>query len=92
VIHAAINGHNRLPSEHLGGRQLPRQAREETGFAAAFIQVHWQKQHATCPARRTSVRWTPAVAKLTNEEVTIERRGECSAGGDRGDARAGPAH
>jgi transposase len=38
------------------------QAREGTGFATAFFQVDWEKQHATCPAgTRASVgrpRWT----------------------------------
>ena len=37
------------------------QAREGTGFAAEHCQIHWDQQHATCPAGKTRISWTPAV-------------------------------
>jgi transposase len=48
------------------------QAREGTGFAAAFFQVDWEQQHATCPAGHTSISWTPAVDKRTNQVIKIK--------------------
>jgi transposase len=48
------------------------QAREGTGFAAAFFQVDWEQQRATCPAGHTSISWTPAVDKRTNQVIKIK--------------------
>lgn len=48
------------------------QAREGTGFAAAHFQVDWEQQHATCPAGHTSISWTPAVDKRTNQVIKIK--------------------
>lgn len=48
------------------------QAREGTGFATAFFQVDWEKQQATCPAGHTSISWTPAVDKRTNQVIKIK--------------------
>ena len=48
------------------------QAREGTGFAVAHFQVDWEQQHATCPAGHTSISWTPAVDKRTNQVIKIK--------------------
>ncbi len=48
------------------------QAREGTGFAAAFFAVDWEKRHAICPAGHTSISWTPAVDKRTNQVIKIK--------------------
>ncbi len=48
------------------------QAREKTGFAVAQFQVDWEQQHATCPAGQTSISWTPAVDKRTNQVIKIK--------------------
>jgi len=48
------------------------QAREGTGFAVAHFQVDWGQQHATCPAGHTSMSWTPAVDKRTNQVIKIK--------------------
>jgi len=48
------------------------QARERTGFALAQFQVDWEQQHATCPAGHTSISWTPAVDKRTNQVIKIK--------------------
>jgi transposase len=48
------------------------QAREGTGFAVAQFQVDWEQQHATCPAGHTSISWTPAVDKRTNQVIKIK--------------------
>ena len=48
------------------------QARQATGFAAAQFRVDWQRQEATCPAGHTSISWTPAVDKRTNEVIKIK--------------------
>lgn len=48
------------------------QAREGTGFAVAHFQVDWEQQHATCPAGHTSMSWTPAVDKRTNQVIKIK--------------------
>jgi transposase len=47
------------------------QAREQTGYAAAQFHSDWQQQHATCLEGKTSISWTPAVDKRTNEVITI---------------------
>jgi transposase len=48
------------------------QAREGTGFALAQFHVDWEQQHATCPAGHTSISWTPAVDKRTNQVIKIK--------------------
>jgi transposase len=48
------------------------QAREGAGFATAFFQVGWEKQQAICPAGHTSISWTPAVDKRTNQVIKIK--------------------
>ena len=48
------------------------QAREGTGFAVAHFQVDWEQQRATCPAGHTSISWTPAVDKRTNQVIKIK--------------------
>jgi transposase len=49
-----------------------RQAREGQGFAAQNFTIDWEAQQATCPAGRTSLSWTPAVDKRTNQVIKIK--------------------
>lgn len=37
------------------------QARQGNGFAAHDFVIDWEHEHATCPAGKTSVQWTPVV-------------------------------
>jgi transposase len=37
------------------------QARAGAGFDAQHFRIDWDRQHATCPAGKTSTGWTPAV-------------------------------
>jgi transposase len=48
------------------------QAREATGFAVEQFQIDWERQQATCPAGHTSISWTPAVDKRTNEVIKVK--------------------
>lgn len=47
------------------------QAQEATGFEAKHFQIDWERQQATCPLGRTSVRWKPSVDRSNNEVVHI---------------------
>ena len=47
------------------------QAQEQTGFAAEFFTIDWERQQATCPAGRTSVSWTPVVDNRRTEVIKI---------------------
>lgn len=48
------------------------QAREATGFAVEQFRIDWERQEATCPAGHTSISWTPAVDKRTNEVIKVK--------------------
>lgn len=48
------------------------QAREETGFDAAQFAIDWEHEVATCPEGHTSISWSPAVDKRTNEVIMIK--------------------
>jgi transposase len=48
------------------------QARAATGFDAGSFRIDWQKGQATCPEGCTSLSWTPAVDKRSNEVVKIK--------------------
>lgn len=48
------------------------QAREVTGFDAAKFRIDWERQQATCPEGHTSISWSPAVDKRTNEVIKIK--------------------
>jgi Transposase DDE domain len=48
------------------------QAREATGFAVEHFRIDWDRQQATCPAGHTSISWTPAVDKRTNEVIKVK--------------------
>lgn len=43
------------------------QAQEETGFDAGQFTIDWEHQEATYPEGHTSISWTPAVDKRSNE-------------------------
>jgi transposase len=45
------------------------QAREGVGFDAQHFQIDGDQQHATCPAGKTSISWTPAVDSRGNAVI-----------------------
>jgi transposase len=48
------------------------QSREGTGFDAQHFEIDWEKQLATCPEGHTSISWTPAVDKRTNDVIKVK--------------------
>ena len=48
------------------------QAHADTGFAAQQFQIEWEQKRARCPQGHTSVSWTPAIDKRTNEVIKIK--------------------
>lgn len=48
------------------------QAQAGEGFAAQDFTIDWEAQQARCPAGKTSISWTPAVDKRTNEVIKIK--------------------
>jgi transposase len=48
------------------------QARERTGFAVEHFEIDWERQQATCPEGHTSISWTPAKDKRTNDVIKIK--------------------
>ncbi len=47
------------------------QAHADKGFAAQQFQIDWEQERARCPQGHTSVSWTPAIDKRTNEVIKI---------------------
>src|SRR5262249_26782332 len=47
------------------------QAREGKGFDAQSFVIDWEHEHATCPAGRTSVQWTPAIDNRDTAVIKI---------------------
>ncbi len=48
------------------------QARERTGFAAAYFQIDWARQQATCPEGRRSLSWSPTIDPKQDEVIRIK--------------------
>lgn len=48
------------------------QARAGEGFDTQHFHIDWDKKQATCPARCTSMSWTPAVDKRHNHVINIK--------------------
>jgi transposase len=48
------------------------QAREGAGFDAQHFQIDWDQQHATCPAGKTSISWTPAIDNRKNAVIKVK--------------------
>jgi transposase len=48
------------------------QARAGAGFDAQHFQIDWDRQHATCPAGKTSISWTPAIDNRENPVIKIK--------------------
>jgi transposase len=48
------------------------QAREGAGFDAQHFQIDWDQQHATCPAGKASISWTPAVDNRDHPVIKIK--------------------
>jgi transposase len=48
------------------------QARAAEGFDASNFQIDWENESAICPARCSSLSWTPAVDNRRNEVVKIK--------------------
>jgi transposase len=48
------------------------QAREGAGFDVQHFQIDWDQQHATCPAGKTSISWTPAIDNRKNAVIKVK--------------------
>jgi transposase len=48
------------------------QARAGAGFDAQHFQIDWDRQHATCPAGKTRISWTPAVENRGNTVIKVK--------------------
>jgi transposase len=48
------------------------QARAGAGFDAQHFQVDWDRQHATCPAGKTSISWTPTIDNRKNAVIKVK--------------------
>jgi transposase len=48
------------------------QARAGAGFDAQQFQVDWDRQHATCPAGKTGISWTPAIDNRKNAVMKVK--------------------
>jgi transposase len=48
------------------------QAQAGAGFDAQHFQIDWDRQHATCPAGKTSISWTPAVDNRGNAVIKVK--------------------
>ena len=48
------------------------QAQEDAGFAVQQFQIDWDAQQAICPVGKTSISWTPAIDKRSNEVIKIK--------------------
>jgi transposase len=48
------------------------QANTDQGLDASQFLIDWQRQQATCPAGHSSISWTPAIDKRTNEVIKIK--------------------
>jgi transposase len=48
------------------------QAREGAGLAAQHFQIDWNQQHATCPAGKASISWTPSIDNRDNPVIKVK--------------------
>ena len=48
------------------------QAQAGAGFDAQHFRIDWARQHATCPAGKTSIGWTPAVESRGNAGIKVK--------------------
>jgi transposase len=48
------------------------QAREGAGFDVQHFQIDWERQHATCPAGKPSISWTPAIDNRKNAVIKVK--------------------
>jgi transposase len=48
------------------------QARAGAGFDAQQFQIDWDQQHATCPAGKTSLSWTPTIDNRANPVIKVK--------------------
>jgi transposase len=48
------------------------QARQGAGFDAQHFPIDWTQQHATCPAGKSSISWTPAVDNRGNAVIKVK--------------------
>jgi transposase len=47
------------------------QAQAGAGFDAQHFQIDWDRQHATCPADKTSISWTPMIDTRGNPVIQV---------------------
>jgi transposase len=48
------------------------QAREGAGFDVQQFQIDWDRQHARCPAGKTSISWTPAMDNRGHAVIKVK--------------------
>jgi transposase len=48
------------------------QARAGAGFDAQHFHIDWDRQHATCPAGKTRISWTPAIDNRKNAVMKVK--------------------
>jgi transposase len=48
------------------------QAQEGAGFDVQHFQIDWDQRHASCPAGKTSISWTPAVDNRGNAVIKVK--------------------
>ncbi|MGH8071898.1 MAG: transposase [Candidatus Entotheonellia bacterium] len=48
------------------------QARAGAGFDAQHVQIDWDQPHATCPAGKTRISWTPAIENRENPVIKVK--------------------
>ena len=48
------------------------QARAGSGFDALYFPIDWAQQHASCPAGKTSISWTPAVDNRGHAVIKVK--------------------
>jgi transposase len=48
------------------------QAQAGAGFDAQHFQIDWDRQHAVCPAGKTSISWTPALDNRGNAVIKVK--------------------
>jgi transposase len=69
-----VKSHDAYGVDLLGPTRLDYhwQAREGAGFAVQHFQIDWDGPHATCPAGKTSISWTPAVDNRGNPVIKVK--------------------
>jgi hypothetical protein len=65
-------GEGPVPPSPPSGRREPTARPQRPGFDATHFRLDWAAQQATCPAGRTSLRWTPTVDHRRHDVIKIK--------------------